>query len=285
MLRLKLRLLLPAALAAVCLLLSTALGDGAVRYVPGEVRAIYDSGTLRYNITEAKLNGARCWLTRVWMADPGRQIIKETAQWGKHLAWASDLAQRRGDCRLAVSGSGYVSPVYAWIPEDYPGTCKDYYYTPLGSLTVTHGEVLRRLEGVPFTGLTLEADGLHCWREAEVDEVLARSPAETWAFYAQCPLILDGADALDRDWDFAQRKAVRQIIARLDANTLLILTTRDALSLIECTEFLLEQFRPEMAFNLDGGPSAALLRRNAAGAWKTVQKSTQKNVDIMGFID
>lgn len=53
----------------------------------------------------------------------------------------------------------YVSPVFPSIPDDYPGDSPDYYFTPLGSLTITDGQVFRNLEGVAYYGLTLEADG------------------------------------------------------------------------------------------------------------------------------
>ena len=104
-----------------------------------------------------------------------------------------------------INGSGYVSPVYPWIPENYPGESKDYYYTPLGSLTITHGEVFRNLEGVPYYGLTLEEDGLHMYVNAENGTVLARNPTETWSFYIECPMLLDNEDILPEEWDFAAR--------------------------------------------------------------------------------
>ena len=258
---------------------------GTVRYNPGTVRSSYQSDTLRFTVRLAKINGVKVFLSEVWMAEPGRQIVKETAAWREHLADTETMAKRLPDCRLAISGSGYVSPVYSWVPESYPGDNSDYFYTPLGSLTVTHGEVFRNLPGVPYYGLTLEADGLHLYNGADNAEVLAREPRETWSFYEQCPLILDGKDVLDRDWDFARRKAIRQIIARVDDHNYLILTSAGAISVTDCVDFLLQEVRPQMAYNLDGGPSAALLRRVSRSRYKIIQQNGQKNVDMMGFTD
>lgn len=107
------------------------------------------------------IEGCKCYITRVWMKYPGYQIKKATAVWEKDIQLPEKMASRIEGCALAINGSGYVSPIYPWIPENYPGTNSDYFYTPLGSLTVTDGKVYRLLQGVPYYGLTLQRDGLH----------------------------------------------------------------------------------------------------------------------------
>ena len=50
-------------------------------------------------------------------------------------------------------------------------------------------------------------------------------------------------------------------------------------------EFLQAEFDPEWAYNLDGGPSSALMYRDGNGKMHTVWKNGQKNVDIMTFAE
>ena len=248
----------------------------------------YESDTLKYTIEDVLIDETRAYLTRVWMEDPGKQIRKAISPWHKHLAASEDLAATIPEAALAINGSGYVSKAYPWIPESYPGTSEDYYYTPLGSLTILDGEILRDLEGVPYTGLTLQEDGLHMHVAEDNADVLAANPTQTWSFYEECPLIRDGESILDREWSFANRKAVRTIIARLDEHNYLILTvtSRHGLTLLTCTDFLLGEFAPEWAFNLDGGPSSALIRRlYGKRKQKLVYGSKQKVVDVMAFIE
>ena len=250
--------------------------------------ASYKSDSLAYSIEIGKLDNTKVYVTRVWMAEPGRQIRKITSPWHQRLAKAEDLAAKLPKAALAINGSGYVSKTYPWIPEEYPGTSEDYYCTPLGSLTVTDGEVLRCLEGIPYYGLTLEADGLHMYVGADNEEVLAANPLQTWSFYVQCPLIADGESILDRDWIFANRMAVRTIIAKLDDHNYVILTVTSlhGLTLLTCTDFLLGEFHPQWAYNLDGGPSSALIRRkHGSRTQKLVYGSKQPIVDIMAFLE
>ena len=251
----------------------------------------YRSDTLTYTMESCKVNGTKCYLTVVWVQDPARQIRKAASPWHKALATAEELTAKIEGAALAINGSGYVSPRYPWIPADYPGESADYYYTPLGSLTVTDGEVLRDLPGVAYTGLTLEKDGLHMYVGADNGEVLSREPIQTWAFYGGCPMALDGEDILDHDWDFANVRAVRTILAKLrEENTWLILTATSihGLTLTEANAFLLGEFDTEWIYDLDGGPSSALLRRKM-GKKKPVRMeishSTQKIVDIMAFTE
>ncbi len=275
-------------LTVLIVLLPAAASAVTPDYRKTDTGTVYESETLRYSIEVGNLNGTKVYVTRIWMLDPGRQIRKATAGWKHHLAKAEDIAKKIPEAALAVNGSGYVSPLYPDIPEDYPGESADYFFTPLGSVTVTDGEVLRCLDGVPYYGLTLEADGLHLYNGADPAEVLARDPIQTWSFYERCPLIVDGVSALDREWDFALRKAARTVIARLpdDSYVILTVTSVHGLPLTDCTDFLLAEFHPVWAYNLDGGPSTGLIRRkHGKRVQKLVYGSKQKVFDIMAFTE
>ena len=225
----------------------------------------YESETLIYSVERFRIDGVRCFLSKIGVREPARQIRKATAEWRKNIQLPAKMARQIEKPALVINGSGYVSPTYPWIPEDYPGESSDYYYTPLGSLTVTHGEVFRQLEGVPYYGLTLERDGLHMSMGEDNGAVLARNPTETWSFYIQCPMLLNNEDVLPEDWAFADRDARRTVIARVNMNNYLILTaTNDGkagLSLRRISRFFRKYFRTEWVYNLDGGPSSALLCR------------------------
>ena len=250
----------------------------------------YDTETLRFQVERFVYGGTDCYLTKVWMADPGRQIRKVTADWGKNIKQPAVLAKQVPESPLVINGSGYVSPRYPWIPEEYPGTNADYYYTPLGSLTVTDGTVFRDLTGIPYSGLTLESDGLHMYVNAENEEVLAAGPTQTWSFYDQCPVLLRNEDILPDEWDFADRRANRTVIARTDRNNYLILSvnnkTGKGLSLRAVSTFFRENFDTEWVYDLDGGPSSALLVR---GQGKKIRRAviggTAKVADIMAFTE
>lgn len=248
----------------------------------------YESETLKYTVEDIRIDDTKVYLTRIWMENPGRQIRKAISPWHEHLAKSEDLAAKIPEAALAINGSGYVSKSYPEIPENYPGSSPDYYYTPLGSLTILDGEILRNLEGVPYTGLTLQEDGLHMHVAEDNEEVLAGNPSQTWAFYERCPLIRDGESILERSWNFARRKAVRTIIAKLDEHNYVILTVTSlhGLTLLTCTDFLLGEFTPEWAFNLDGGPSSALIRRlYGKKKQRLIYGSRQKVVDVMAFTE
>lgn len=257
----------------------------------GEVVRSYDSESLRFTVEQFQWNEARCFLSKIWMADPGRQIHKATARWKKDLAFPSEIAKKL-DCNpaLVVNGSGYVSPVFPWVPDDYPGKNSDYFYTPLGSLTVTNGEIFRNLEGVPFYGLTLQSDGLHLHVGESTEDVLAQNPSQTWSFYDQCPLIRDGESILDTTWRFANEKAIRTIVGQMDQNNYFLLTvsskTSRGLTLVECVDFLQAEIHPQWAYDLDGGPSSALLvRLPGKRVLKTVYGNNSKDADIMAFAE
>lgn len=250
----------------------------------------YDSETLKYTVETCDIEGTACYLTKVWMQDPGRQIKKGMSEFHKHLATAQGMAKQIPDAALVINASGFVSPMYPEIPDNYPGLSEDYWYTALGSLTITNGEILRNLDGVPYYGLTLEDDGLHMYVGADNAEVLSHNPTQTWSFYVECPLIQDHVSILDREWDFANRKAVRTVIAKMDANNYIILTatSRHGLTLLEVTDFIQSVFDPVWCYDLDGGPSSALLCRNyGKKTLKTIYNSSddKRIADIMGFVE
>lgn len=254
--------------------------------VQGTPVAEHVSDTLRWRIEEIQVEEVGCYLTWIWMAEPGNQIGKATADWRENILPADVLAQRAPQASLLINGSGYVTRTYSWIPENYPGTSEDYYFTPLGSLTVTDGEVYRCLSGVPYYGLTLGRDGLRLHVNDDPAGVLAEAPTQTWSFYVECPIIEDHRSILDPDWAFTHVRAMRTIICRMDAHNYLILTVtrqKGGLTMQQCVDFLLNAFSPEWAYNLDGGPSAALMYRDEQDKLVTVWAPGQKNVDIMTF--
>ena len=248
----------------------------------------YDTDTLKYTVDKGKIGKTLCYVTRVWMQSPGQQIRKATSKWRKGLALPSDMAKKVPGAALVINGSGYVSKTYPEIPDNYPGKSPDYYYTPLGSVTVINGELMRSLTDVPFYGLTLQEDGLHLHVGDMPEDVLAQNPTETWSFYEKCPLIQEHESIVDREWDWANHRATRTIIAKVDENNYVILTAtnNNGLTLLDATDFLLEYYDPEWAYNLDGGPSSALLCRNVGKkTLKVIFGGEKKDVDIMAFVE
>ena len=231
----------------------------------GRIVRTFDSPTLKYQMEKFKMDNEICYVTRIWVKDPAKQIRKATSNWKEDVKYPDKIVRQIPETVLAVNGSGFVSPLYPEIPENYPGESKDYYYTPLGSITVTNGEVLRNLEGVPYYGLTLDADGLQMYVNANNEEVLATQPSQTWSFYTGCPMLLDNEDILPAEWPFADRTAARTIIGREDKNHYVILTATKqrgkGISLRRAVEFFQENFLTEWVYNLDGGNSTALLAR------------------------
>lgn len=258
-------------------------------YVPSletELVAEHASDSLVWRIGKGKVDKATVYVTTVWMAQPGRQIGKAASDWRKNIKNASELAKAEPEASLIINASGYVTKTYKWIPENYPGTNSDYYYTPLGSVTVTDSEIFRCLEGVPYYGLTLNTDGLRLHVGEDPQAVLAEEPSQTWSFYVECPVIRDHESILEPDWKFTNSKAMRTVIAKLDANNYVILTVTSkggGLTMARVVEFLQAEFDPEWAYNLDGGPSSALMYRDEKGKLRTVWKNGQKNVDVMTF--
>ena len=250
----------------------------------------YDSPTLKYTMEKFLMEGEICYLTRIWVQDPARQIRKATSKWKEDVKTADRLAAKVQGAALVINGSGFVSPLYPWIPENYPGTNEDYYYTPLGSLTVTDGEVFRNLEGVSYYGLALDEDGLQMYVDADNEEVLATSPAQTWSFYIGCPMLRDNEDILPEDWEFADQLASRTVIGRVDKHNYLILTvTRErgkGITLRRASEFFRENFRTEWVYDLDGGQSFALMsRKPGKKRMITIATGGAKIADIMAFTE
>ena len=256
----------------------------------GRIVRRYDSPTLKYTIERFTMEGEKCYLSRIWVQDPSRQIRKATAAWKKNVSRPGNIIKKLPEAALAVNGSGFVSPLYPEIPENYPGTSEDYYYTPLGSLTVTDGEVFRNLEGVPYYGLALDADGLQMYTGADNGEVLATEPSQTWSFYVGCPMLRNNEDILPEEWKFADQKASRTIIGRLDRNNYLILTVTKSkgkgVSLRRAQKFFLENFNAEWVYNLDGGQSYALMsRKQGKKKITTLAGGSVRVVDVMGFTE
>lgn len=252
----------------------------------------YDSDSLKYTVETMKLYGVKCYLVKVWVRDPARQIRKVTAEWKTNIMRPVHMAQKLPELALAINGSGYVSPVYPWIPENYPGTNSDYYYTPLGSLTITDGEIFRNLEGVPYYGLTLEEDGLQMYTGADNADVLARNPSQTWSFYVECPMQRNGEILTPdpEDWEFAGKRARRTVLGRMDRNNYLILSVTNeggfGLTLPQVNTFFKNHFPVEWLYNLDGGPSSALLcRGKGKNHFATVAGGEARDADILGFTE
>lgn len=250
----------------------------------------YDSETLKYRMETFNSKGVRCYLTKVWMKDPARQIRKVTSEWQKNTMFPKTMAETIPEAALAINGSGYWSPVYQDVPEEYPGDVKDYFYTPWGALTVTDGQVYRQLD-LPYYGLTLEAEGLQLYNGVSPAEVLTHNPLQTWSFRDQCVLQLHGETLIPEDWRFAQVKAVRTVIGRMDRNNYLILSVSAigglGMTLFEVNSFFRKHFPDlEWLYNLDGGPSTALIaRKKDARQMRKVLGGKAKDIDIMAFIE
>ena len=276
-----------------CLLLCLLLcpfAAGAEKGDFGRIVRSYDSQTLKYTVEKFLLENEICYLCRIWVQDPERQIRKATSEWEKDVQKPQAIAKQVPEAALVINGSGFVSPLYPEIPENYPGKSEDYYYTPLGSVTVTDGKVLRNLEGVPYYGLALDADGIRMYAGADNEEVLAAEPVQTWSFYTGCPMMLDNEDILPAEWDFADRKAARTIIAREGKNDYLVLTaTRErgkGITLRRAVTFFRENFVTEWVYDLDGGQSTALMcRRKDKNTLRFLYEGGAKIVDIMAFTE
>lgn len=255
----------------------------------GKVVASYDTPTLRYTVESFYYQYASCYVAKIWMADPGRQIRKGTANWEVDLELPSEMAKDVPGAALVINGSGYVSPQFPWIPENYPGVSEDYHYTPLGSLTITDGEIFRNLSDVPYYGLTLQEDGLHMHIAESTGDVLMRSPTQTWSFYIECPIIVNHESILEPDWKFTNTPAIRTIIAKMDANNYITVTVTgrpNGLTMAQCVKMLQKHFDPEWAYNLDGGPSSALLVRGVGETNLTALHGNKtKDTDVMAFIE
>ena len=156
---------------------------------------------------------------------------------------------------------------------------------------MTDGEVFRNLDGVPYYGLILNADGLQMITGEDNMNVLVRNPAQTWSFYTTCPMLRNNEDLLPEEWVFADRRAARTCVARLDRNNYLLLSVRDdmkgGVSLRRAVEFFRDNFPDaEWAYNLDGGPSSALLcREEGKKKVRTIMGGGAKDADCMAFTE
>lgn len=258
--------------------------------VRGTEVASHQSDTMHWRIERVEQEGAICYLTKIYLLDPGTQIRKATANWEKDIRYPVDMAAQVPDATLFINGSGYVSPTFPEIPSNYPGRSPDYYYTPLGSVTVTNGQVFRCLTGVPYYGLSLTRDSLSMHVGDDPDDVLAANPTQTWSFYVECPVIRDHQSILDPNWRFTNTSAMRTIISCIDKNNFILLTVtrdgRNALTMRQCVDYLQSAFDPLWTYNLDGGPSIALYYRlSPEDDWVHVAGGTSKDADIMAFAD
>lgn len=279
-------------LLLLCLLLpACALGELPVYpyTFSGEEISRYESETLDISVERFLYEGTVCYVSKVCMADPGRQIKKATANWEEDIQYPSVMAQKIPGAALVINGSGYVSPVFPWIPENYPGVSEDYHFTPLGSLTITNGEVFRCLPGVPYYGLTLQEDGLHMHVGEDNMEILGASPTQTWSFYVECPVVKDHQSILDPGWRFSYTPAIRTIIARMDHHNYITVTVTSkggGLTMTEAVDMIQRHFDPEWVYNLDGGPSSALLARTTDTEELTaIWGGLREDADIMAFVE
>ena len=146
------------------------------------------------------------------------------------------------------------------------------------------------LEGVTYDGLTRDADGLQMYVDADNEAVLATSPSQTWSFYIECPMMRDNEDILPEVWEFADAKAARTIIARVDKHNYLILTATSergkGISLRRAVVFFQENFKTEWVYDLDGGLSSALLsRKREKKNMALLTRKGAKVTDIMAFTE
>lgn len=276
-----------------CLMLpALALGEALPVYpytFSGTEVSRYESETLRITVEEFEYEGGQCYVSKIWMRSPGQQIKKATANWEEDIQLPAVMAEKIPGAALVINGSGYVSPVFPWIPENYPGVSEDYHFTPLGSLTITDGEVFRCLPGVPYYGLTLQEDGLHMHVGEDNMDVLSASPSQTWSFYVECPVVKDHQSILDPEWRFSTTPAMRTIIAKMDHNNYITLTVTyegRGLTMTQAVAMLQRYFDPQWVYNLDGGPSSALLTRSRdEDQLRTIWGGLREDADIMAFVE
>ncbi len=254
----------------------------------------FETDTLAFTIESFTMEGARWVLTEIWVQDPARQIRKINAEWGVDLAAPIDMARQFPEAMLLTNASGYISKTYPDIPESYPGEPSDYYYTTLGSLVITEGEILRKLDGVPFYGLALSEDGISMYRGADIEDVLATQPTQTWAFFEPCAIQENGEEVLPEEgtWPMAEEKHPRTVLARINRNNYVLLhipygTKLRGVSLYRISEFFSEHFTTEWIYNLDGGYSSSLIYRvqKQRTNIRRVVPNVQKIADMLCFTE
>ena len=193
---------------------------------------------------------------------------------------APDLITLRGQRLLAEAGQVIYagSLVNPELLQNCRADCRI-----LDSARMTLEEVIAAI-------LTAEADGLRMYAGTPTGEVLAGAPAQTWSFRDFCPMQRDGEILTPEDWDFAGRKARRTVIGRVNRNNYLILSVSDegglGLTLHEVNGFFQKYFQTEWLYNLDGGPSSALLaRKQGARKLRTVMGGAAKDMDLLVFAE
>ena len=260
----------------------------------GKLRARYDSDTLVWTVESATPGNVFCVITKIWVQDPERQIRKVCAPWGESLADPMRLMKKLPEAVLGTNASGYINKTYPDLPEGYPGEPADYYFTTLGSVVVTDGEVLRNLEGVPFWGLALTSDGITLYRGADNADVLAANPIQTWAFFENCAMQVDGEDTLPEEgtWPMAREKHPRTVLARINRNNYVLLHVlksdhSNGASLYWINRFFSAHFRAEWVYNLDGGSSSSLIYRTKGknARLKRHVSNRQGIMDILCFTE
>ena len=71
--------------------------------------ARYKSDTLIYTIESFTLDSVHCYLTKIWVKDPERQIRKANAPWKEKLSKPLSLAGGIKEAMLASNASGYIT--------------------------------------------------------------------------------------------------------------------------------------------------------------------------------
>ena len=71
----------------------------------GRIVRRYDSPTLKYTIERFTMEGEKCYLSRIWVQDPSRQIRKATAAWKKNVSRPGNIIKKLPEAALAVNGS------------------------------------------------------------------------------------------------------------------------------------------------------------------------------------
>ena len=189
----------------------------------------------------------------------------------------------------------------AGVPPDYFSEDGQLWGNPLYNWDAMkadgYGWWIRRVDGASRLYDILRIDhfrGLESYWAvpygAENARVLAANPMQTWSFYTRCPLVMDHESILDTTWSFAQARAMRTVIAREDSGEYLILTvtnrTSPGLTLLQVVTFLQSRYDPLWIYNLDGGPSAALLAREAdSEALQVLFGNTSRDADVMAFVE
>ncbi len=80
--------------------------------VQGIEVASHQSDTMHWRIERIEQEGAVCYLTKIYLLDPGTQIRKATANWERDIQYPVDMAAKIPDATLFINGSGYVSPPF-----------------------------------------------------------------------------------------------------------------------------------------------------------------------------